>query len=414
MDPAQIIQLYDATFVLPNLPEGVEAELVGAYGSGTIVSGQQTRVMGSKHKVRYTYGKEYIELADEIDLEESTYVRLGVPDMALVASILPSYTVSFDSGGGNPILPIANVKQGMRISSPIKPMRTGYTFEGWYKESSLVNEWDFAQDTVLKDMTLYAKWQITPTLSFNANGGSGTMSSLTLGADEEITLPANSFVREGYSFVGWAETSGGAVEYGTETKYTMDSLDVVLYAKWMPYGIGVLGPSGGYIFYDKGSYSDGWRYLEAAPSEYEFSPMVWGGHETSVGGTGTAIGTGKNNTEKIVARFGTFEPYRRRLDYAAKRCANLVVTKDKVQYDDWFLPSKDELNQMYQNLKKKNLGDFSESGWADGYYWSSSEGSANYHAFLAWAQFFPSGDGSGTQIKTSRNDEFRVRPVRAF
>jgi uncharacterized repeat protein (TIGR02543 family) len=165
MDPAQIIQLYDATFVLPDLPEGVKAELVGAYGTGIITSGQQTRVMGPKHTVRYTNGEKYIEFKQEIDLEESTYVRLQTPDSAFFASILPSYTVSFDSGGGNPILPIANVKQGMRISSPIKPMRTGYTFEGWYKESSLVNEWDFAQDTVLKDMTLYAKWSKEFTLS---------------------------------------------------------------------------------------------------------------------------------------------------------------------------------------------------------------------------------------------------------
>ena len=108
--------------------------------------------------MRYTYGKEYIELADEIDLEESTYIRLQTPDSALIASILPSYTVSFESGGGNPILPKANVMQGLRISSPIAPMRSGYTFEGWYKESSLVNKWDFSRDVVVADMTLYAKW----------------------------------------------------------------------------------------------------------------------------------------------------------------------------------------------------------------------------------------------------------------
>ena len=48
IEPAQIIPLYDATFVLPNLPVGVKAELVGAYGSGVITSGQQTRVMGGE------------------------------------------------------------------------------------------------------------------------------------------------------------------------------------------------------------------------------------------------------------------------------------------------------------------------------------------------------------------------------
>ena len=333
MEPAQIIPLYDATFVLPNLPEGVKAELVGAYGSGIITSGQQTRVMGSKHKVRYTYGEEYIELADEIDLEESTYVRLGVPDMTLVAKLLPLYTVAFDSGGGNPVLPIENVMQGLRISSPIAPVRSGYKFEGWYKDKSLGDKWNFGTDVVVADMTLYAKWR----------------------------------------------------DY---------------YIK------GDIGPAGGYIFYDKGSYSDGWRYLEAAPEDYDFSGKVWGGYETRLGGTGTAIGTGKNNTEKIVAKFGNAEPYANKTDYAAKLCADLVVTKDGVRYDDWFLPSRNELNAMYQNLKQKNL-----SGFSVGCYWSSSGGDYYY----AWSQSFYNGyQFYYDRYGGTRSSAYRVRPVRAF
>ena len=78
-----------------------------------------------------------------------------------------------------------------------------------------------------------------------------------------------------------------------------------------------------------------------------------------------------------------------------------MVTKDGVAYDDWFLPSKDELNQMYRNLYKKGIG-----GFSDLYYWSSSENGANY----AWAQHFL----NGYQGFNNRNVNFRVRPVRAF
>ncbi len=326
-EPAQIIPLYDATFILPNLPEGVKAELVGAYGTGVITSGQQTRVMGARHTVRYTYGKEYIELADQIDLEESTYVRLGVPDMTLVAKALPSYTVAFDSGGGNSVPPLENAMHGMPVKSPSEPTRSGYVFGGWYKDKSFEDKWNFGTDVVVADMTLYAKWR----------------------------------------------------DY---------------------YNKGDIGPAGGYIFYDKGSYSDGWRYLESAPEDYDFSG-VWGGYKTSVGGTGTAIGTGKENTEKIIAKFGNAEPNNNKTVYATKLCADLVVTKDGVRYDDWFLPSKDELDLIRQNLYLKKTGGFSFNG-----YWSSSESSANY----AWGQYFL----SGIQSNAYRDDDYRVRPVRAF
>jgi hypothetical protein len=119
---------------------------------------------------------------------------------------------------------------------------------------------------------------------------------------------------------------------------------------------------------------------------------VWGGFGRTVGGTEIAIGTGKSNTERIVAKFGDVEPYEKRADYAAKLCADLVVTKDGVTYDDWFLPSKDELNLMYQNLKKNNLGGFSGN-----FYWSSSEGDVSN----AWNQYFYDGTQSSTSPGTT-------------
>jgi TolB-like protein len=123
------------------------------------------------------------------------------------------------------------------------------------------------------------------------------------------------------------------------------------------YKVGDFGPAGGWIFYDKGRITSGWRYLEAAPSETEFT-APWGAYEKTVGGTATGIGTGKRNTEVIVNYLrGIGESGR-----AAQLCDSLVAEG----YDDWFLPSKDELNLMYTNLKAKGKGEF-----GNGYYWSS-------------------------------------------
>jgi len=154
------------------------------------------------------------------------------------------------------------------------------------------------------------------------------------------------------------------------------------------YNIGETGPGGGKIFYDKGSVSDGWRYLEAAP-ENQGTSLAWassGYTETSIAGTGTAIGTGKANTAAILA-IDANAP-------AAKACADYRGGGK----DDWFLPSKDELNEMY---KARN-----HLGISSGYFWSSSQGSYS----SAWHQGFSSGGQDGG-YKGNYN---YVRAVRAF
>jgi hypothetical protein len=70
-------------------------------------------------------------------------------------------------------------------------------------------------------------------------------------------------------------------------------------------------------------------------------------------------------------------------------------------HTDWFLPSKDELNLMYENLKVAEVG-----GFADFSYWSSSE----YNASGAWNQHF----SGGSQNPNGKNGTERVRAVRAF
>lgn len=176
--------------------------------------------------------------------------------------------------------------------------------------------------------------------------------------------------------------------------------------------VGEIGPAGGYIFYDKGSSSDGWRYFEAAPARWSGSQedprYVFGYYRPSGSikgvGTSTAIGSGKTNTAALVKAMGN-QAYSSsggsdKAAYAAKVASDYTVKVDGVTYNDWFLPSSDELNLMYTNLSKKNLGGFS------GGYWSSSESGDNY----AWIQFFDYGD----RRNGSRDYVGRVRPVRAF
>ena len=170
------------------------------------------------------------------------------------------------------------------------------------------------------------------------------------------------------------------------------------------YSIGDTGPAGGFVFYDQGSYSDGWRYLEAAPSDIDVSgdyTHVWGGHGTSVGATGTAIGTGQANTAAIVATYGSSEPYAGTGNYAARLCDQY----DYGGYDDWFLPSKDELEQLCAHAQTFLVG-----GFASDLYWSSSE-NTEHTPYSAWNQSF---GGLYLQYDYVKYSLERIRAVRSF
>jgi uncharacterized repeat protein (TIGR02543 family) len=275
----------------------------------------------------YTLASDMVSNGRFLDAH-GIYSLLGEFEDAQKNALALLRKVTFDGNGSDLAVQMTDVVLGTLVSAPIVPLREGYEFGGWWKDSMMTVPWDFQIDRITSDLTLFAKW-----------------------------IKA--------------------------------------------YRVGEVGPAGGYIFYDKGKFSDGWRYLEAASESYDFKNRVWGGHGTTVEGIGTAIGTGASNTEKIVARFGYAEPYRKKTDYAAKVCADLVMTKDGILYDDWFLPSKDELDLMYQNLRENNLG-----GFSDELYWSSSE----YDFYFAWIQDF----SNGFQDDSYRHYGFRVRPVRAF
>lgn len=168
--------------------------------------------------------------------------------------------------------------------------------------------------------------------------------------------------------------------------------------------IGDEGPAGGLIFYENPEYrKDGWRFLEAAPPETEWSGKVWGGYNTLIGETETAVGSGKKNTEVIVSLFGEAEPDEGVADYAARLCYDLEVVHEGRTYDDWFLPSKNELNLMYENLNENGLGGF--SSWGD--YWSSSELSGTE----AWYKDFNS---PSSLLYPGKYQNCNVRAVRAF
>jgi hypothetical protein len=110
--------------------------------------------------------------------------------------------------------------------------------------------------------------------------------------------------------------------------------------------------------------------------------------------TATAIGWGYRNTRAIFLQGNSDTA-----TSAAALADSHTVTVSGVVYDDWFLPSKDELAQLY--LLRTTVGGFVALN-----YWSSSE----YLAYSAWYQYF----SDGLQDNFDKDSRYYVRPVRAF
>ncbi len=73
--------------------------------------------------------------------------------------IIPPKNVKFDSKGGTAVSS-QQVNYGDKLTKPANPTRPNYIFADWYKDSALINIWDFAKDTVISDDTLFAKWNV--------------------------------------------------------------------------------------------------------------------------------------------------------------------------------------------------------------------------------------------------------------
>jgi hypothetical protein len=168
------------------------------------------------------------------------------------------------------------------------------------------------------------------------------------------------------------------------------------------YALGDPGPAGGIVFYIT---DDGLHGLEAAPSDSSAS-AAWGCNDTILDGMNeTGVGSGAHNTSQrdLCADAPT----------AAKTAAAYVFNG----YTDWFLPSKNELNLMWENL-----ADPADDGRSDGFdgdtlggfaassaYWSSSQ-VINNSENQVYTYHFLAGSLNGA-YKVDRN---RVRAVRAF
>ena len=319
-------------------------------------------------------------------------------------SLTPStYTVTYNGNGNTSgVVPTdaSLYEQGALVTVLGKGnlVKTGYTFVGWNTQADGSGT-DQAEGSTFTmgtaNVTLYAQWRATPTQTYtltmvvNPTGGGTTNPAVGVhphyAANQVVSISA--FPATDRNFLNWSGAVTGSVNPTTVTmnanKTVTANFELVIGDS---YGGGIVA----YILQsgDPGYDANVQHGLIAATADQSPGIQWYNGSHMVTGAIGTAIGFGQANTTAIIAIQGAG-------NYAAQLCNDLTVGG----YNDWFLPSKDELYKLYIN--KVAIG-----GFADGIYWSSSEDGAGN----AWLQSF----SDGFQYYFGKHATCRVRVIRAF
>lgn len=169
----------------------------------------------------------------------NSYMALAT-SAQLVVVTNETLTLAYNANGGSGA-PSSSSKNGnpnatFTVSSTT-PTRTGYNFAGWNTKADGTGTNYAAGSSITLSVsgttTLYAKWTAkTYTVSYNVNGGSGSVSSQTKTYGVTLTLRTYNGTKAGYNFLGWAESaSATTAAYSAGGSFTKNA-DTTLYAVW--------------------------------------------------------------------------------------------------------------------------------------------------------------------------------------
>lgn len=315
------------------------------------------------------------------------------------------YSILFQPRKGIEDYPLTFIVEGdnLIIPSP-NPSFPGYVFMGW--EEVLSPGVKVTTNTkVSNDMEIQAQWNLAYTITLS-NGGLGAIGETVVipTFENDIIILSNpNFSKGNWSFEGWTTTFESTDVVYTNNQQVSVTQNQTYYAVWShspEFSIREIGPRGGYIFYDKGFSSNGWRYLEACPTALP-TKAPWSSINEDVGGTVSSLGGGKENTDIIIGKYGNEVA----AGVARTCCYNWGF--------DWYLPSSLELSKIYANLIKGSgyspVGNYPRNVKI----WTSHEASRNDESYSG---VFPEGvgqsyPGSTPDFKSNTN---YIIPVRRF
>lgn len=207
-------------------------------------SGEPVTIPGNGNLVKtgFTFaGWNTLENGNGIPYLAGSTLVIGTTDVVLHAqwTTNATFTVTFNSNGGTGTMANQSIMSGVSIPLSANVFtNTGSVFAGWTTTATgtTVEYTDMAPYKMgTSDVILYALWSQNPLhkISYNNNGGTGTMADQSIASGMTAPLVANTFKKAGSTFAGWVTTATGTtVEYADNASYTMGNSDVTLYALW--------------------------------------------------------------------------------------------------------------------------------------------------------------------------------------
>ncbi len=321
----------------------------------------------------------------------------GIIDYDCSAEIIeedpPVYALIYSASTGGTITGNINqnINQGENGLEVIALANIGYSFSQWSDGLTTASRIDL---NVQSNIEVTAQFTAnTYTLTFNPQSGTVSPVSKSVVYNQEVgTLPAPT--RSGYTFLEWnSQSDGSGTTYASSTVYSLGDNSTIYAVWWENLQIGDLYGGGkvAYILkqgdsgFEEGRQKGLIISLTNLPSSTSY--ISWGCSNVAIN-TETALGFGKYNTELILSLCPTAP--------SASFCNSYSVDG----YDDWYLPSKDELYKAY--LARNTLGGLNY------YHWSSS----SFNNQEAWRVYYHISSGGLSTVNKVGN--FYMRCFRSF
>jgi uncharacterized repeat protein (TIGR02543 family) len=196
------VQVPGETSTSLTLPANIEIEGLIVTIAWSTSNAMYLTSSGVVTRPSFSVGNQTVILTATFSYEElTTQENYTVVILALPAV---TYVVSFESNGGSAVTS-QNVTEGQLVTKPTDPVRSGFTFEGWYLEATWVTPFAFLETIPTSNLILYAKWQAIPTFTVSFIPDNGTnIPNQTVFLNGLVMQPTDP-VKPGYTFVNWVK-----------------------------------------------------------------------------------------------------------------------------------------------------------------------------------------------------------------
>ena len=276
-----------------------------------------------------------------------------------------NYSIIFDANGGTGTMSVQKVQKGASLNLKSNAFtKDGYVFTGWNTRADGKGELYMDNASILpkSNILLYAQWKSGIVISFDANGGQGSMSNQIFDNKIPGALNKNEFYRNGYDFIGWnTESDGSGISYTDEQLITMFVGHITLYAQWER------------IKYNLSFDANGGEGTMAAQT------FEAGVSQAIVSNTFTREGYDFIGWNTKADGSGTF--------YTNKQ--SITLTQDMTLYAQWFTPTYVDLG-LSVKWATCNVGATTPEGYGD---------------YFAWGETSPKNDYSWSTYKYCKGSE---------